>query len=307
MTVYSSSRYRLDWPGHVFPTQKYDGIRERLLSLRPQLAPAVAEPPSATREQILTVHEEGYLQRIEDLYETPHLAYREFEVPVSEAVMEALGLHTGGSIMACRDAAESKLASVNLGGGFHHAFAAHGEGFCIINDVAVGLRVAQREGWIETAAVIDCDLHQGNGTAHIFQGDRTIYTFSIHQQNNYPVKQDSDWDIGLEDFADDARYLSALGEAVPQILDSQRPDLVFYLAGADPYAEDQLGALMLSLDGLRARDRIVFGHCRERGIPVAVALAGGYARRPEDVTLIHTNMVLDLMDVLDDTPQAQTE
>jgi acetoin utilization deacetylase AcuC-like enzyme len=300
ITIYHSPRYRLDWPGHVFPSQKYDDVRERLLSLRPDLAPSFVEPSSATREQILSAHQELYLRRIEALYDTPMLAYREFEVPVSREVMETLGLHTGGSIMACRDAAASGRASVNLGGGFHHAFAAHGEGFCVINDIAVGLCVAQKEGWIRTGAVIDCDLHQGNGTAHIFLENPSIYTFSIHQENNYPLKQTSDWDIGLEDFAGDERYNSALGEAVPQILDHRKPDLVFYVAGADPYEQDQLGGLKLTKAGLRRRDRIVFRNCRDRGIPVVVALAGGYAVRPEDVAEIHANMVLELLNTFGD-------
>lgn len=299
ITIYSSPRYRLDWAGHIFPTQKYDGVRGRLLSERPDLAPHFVEPPTATREEILTVHHEIYLRRIEALYDTPDLAYREFEIPVSREVLETLGLHTGGSIMACRDAAASGVASVNLGGGFHHAFAAHGEGFCVINDVAVGLRVAQKEGRFATAAVIDCDLHQGNGTAHIFRDDPSIYTFSIHQENNYPMKQTSDWDIGLEDFTGDERYLSALGEAVPKILEDRRPDLVFYLAGADPYEQDMLGGLRLTKDGFRRRDHLVFKNCRDRKVPVVVALAGGYAIRPEDVVEIHANMVLDLLEVFD--------
>jgi len=299
VTIYSTEKYLLDWPGHVFPTGKYRAVRERLLRLRPGLAPRFREPSPAREDQILLAHTGDFLRRVEALSETPDLAILEFEIPVSKAVLDALRLHTGGSILACRDAMETGAAAVNLGGGFHHAFADHGEGFCVFNDVAVALLTARREGWLRTAAVIDCDVHQGNGTARIFRDDPSVYTFSIHQENNYPIKQGSDWDIGLEDFAGDDRYLAALGEALPVILKTQEPDLVFYVAGADPFEEDLLGGLKLTKEGFRERDRLVFGLCRDRGIPVAAALAGGYARRPEDVVEIHTNMVLDLLDVME--------
>lgn len=294
ITIYSSERYRLDWPGHIFPTQKYDGVRERLLSLHPGVSARIQEPRAAATDELLLVHPESYLRRLETFFETPELGMLEFEIPLSKEVMETIRRHAGGSILACRDAAGTGGASVNLGGGFHHAFAEHGEGFCVLNDVAVALRVAQRDGWIRTAAVIDCDLHQGNGTAHIFEGDDSVYTFSIHQENNYPVKRRSDWDIGLEDGAGDDHYLACLEEAVPQILDAVRPDLVFYVAGADPYEDDLLGGLMLTVEGFRRRDRLIFTSCRERGLPVAVGLAGGYAQNADDVIAIHTNMVLDL-------------
>jgi acetoin utilization deacetylase AcuC-like enzyme len=302
VTLYYCPAYRLDWEGHVFPVEKYELVVQRLRERFPHLHPCFREAPPASRDQLLLVHTEEYLTRGERLASNPALAYLEFEMPLSHKVIQALHRMTGGSIMACHDAVETGRASVNLGGGFHHAFADHGEGFCFINDVAVAVRVAQKEGWIRRAAIIDCDLHQGNGTARIFQGDDTVFTFSIHQENNYPVKQKSDWDIGLEDFAGDERYLEELAQAVPRILDEFRPDLVLYLAGADPYEEDLLGALRLSKEGLRKRDRLVFQACRERRIPVAVTLAGGYARQTEDVVEIHVNMVEELLHTFRDAP-----
>ncbi|MBD3336971.1 MAG: histone deacetylase [Candidatus Eisenbacteria bacterium] len=302
VTVYYSPRYRLDWPGHVFPTEKYEGVHRRLAQSHPDALKLFRETEPAADDQILLVHTPAYLQRARRLAETPALAYSEFEIPLSTASIEALKYHTGGSIQACRDAVSRGGASINLGGGFHHAFADHGEGFCFINDVAVGVRSVQNEGLIERAAVIDCDLHQGNGTARIFQQDASVYTFSIHQEHLYPLKQTSDWDIGLEDFTGDEDYLAALENAVPKILDRHRPQLVYYVAGADPYEGDQLGRLQLSIDGLRRRDRIIFTNCKERSVPVAVGLAGGYAREAEDVVTIHANLILEALRVfVDDT------
>jgi acetoin utilization deacetylase AcuC-like enzyme len=195
-------------------------------------------------------------------------------------------LTAGGSIVACRKALERGI-SANIGGGLHHAFADQAAGFCYINDIAVGIRAAQAEGLIERAAVIDCDLHQGNGTARIFEGDDSVFTFSMHQENLYPAKEKSDLDIGLPDGTGDDLYLSKLMKALPEVLDRAEPELVVYQAGADPYAEDQLGNLTLSLEGLRDRDRLVLGACHERGIPTVITLGGGYARKPADTVTIH--------------------
>jgi len=171
--------------------------------------------------------------------------------------------------------------------GFHHGFADHAEGFCYINDIAVGIRTMQKEGRIEKAAVLDCDLHQGNGTAHIFQDDASVFTYSIHQENNYPFKQKSDLDVGLLDFIGDDEYLAHLQKEVPHVLDSHKPQLVIYVAGADPYKNDQLGSLQLTLKGLQERDRLVFSECLKRGIPAVSVTAGGYARQVSDTVLIH--------------------
>jgi len=178
-------------------------------------------------------------------------------------------------------------AAANLGGGFHHAFPSHGEGFCLYNDVAVAIRVLQRDGVITRAAIVDADVHQGNGTAFIFDGDASVFTFSIHQEHNYPhPKPRGSLDVGLPDGADDHEYLRALELALPAVLAS-RPDVLFYVAGADPFFEDQLGGLNLTFEGLRGRDDLVFSAARGARIPVVIVLAGGYARRVEDTAAIH--------------------
>jgi acetoin utilization deacetylase AcuC-like enzyme len=192
----------------------------------------------------------------------------------------------GGSIASARLALACGYGG-NVGGGFHHAFADHGEGFCAIHDVAVAIRALQHEGKIERAAIVDLDVHQGNGTAVIFSRDPSVFTFSIHQENNYPVKQVSSLDIGLDDGMEDAEYLERLDAALPGVLDGHRPQLVAYVAGADPYEQDQLGGLCLTRAGLAERDERVYAACRARGIPVFTTLAGGYSRSFEDVVAIH--------------------
>jgi acetoin utilization deacetylase AcuC-like enzyme len=226
---------------------------------------------------------------------TPALGYHEFEIPISSSVLAAFRSMTGGTLLAARRALPHG-AAVNLGGGFHHAFADRGEGFCLLNDVAVAIRALAREGLVRRFAVIDCDLHQGNGTARIFQGDPAVFTFSIHQEDLYPIKEVGDLDIGLEAGATDGDYLGALDRVLPAILDAHAPELVFYVAGADPYEEDQLGNLCLTREGLGRRDRLVFGAAAERGLPVVAVLAGGYARRSEDVVEIHLRMVREALD-----------
>ncbi|MBI4563613.1 MAG: histone deacetylase [Planctomycetes bacterium] len=285
MTTYVySPRYGPEWPDHVFPTEKYRLVAERLKAI----GEALVEPEPATREQILLVHTREYLDRLDAMTSTPALGYFEFEVPCSRQVVDAFRYAAGGSILAGRLALREGAAG-NVGGGFHHAFAAHGEGFCILNDLAIMIRVLQKEGLIRRAAVIDLDLHQGNGTAHIFRSDPDVYTFSMHQENNYPVKQRSTWDIGLDDFTGDDEYLKRLRDAMPKILDGHKPDLVVYQAGADCYKEDKLGLLKLTIEGIAERDRIVYRESRARGLPVAATLGGGYPAKTEDVVTIHFN------------------
>ncbi len=282
--LFWSPRYELDWGEHVFPIEKYRLVADRLRAA----GLALTEPPPATDEELALVHPPAYLARLRELARTPELGVVEFEVPVTERVIESFVLATGGTIAAARRALEEGAAG-NVSGGFHHAFADRGEGFCLINDLAVAIRVLQRERRIARAAVIDLDLHQGNGTARIFARDPSVYTFSIHQEHNYPVKERSTWDIGLDDGTGDVEYLTHVRSAVPKILDEFRPDIVLYQAGADPYREDKLGALALTIDGLAERDRIVTRECRARRVPVAATLGGGYARRTEDVVAIHFN------------------
>ena len=281
-------RYELKWGGHVFPVEKYRLLHDRLVAEGLVGAEEFLLPEPATDDELLLVHTRTYLQRLEELVDRPMAAILEFEAPFPREVADAVRYATGGTILACEVALRDGTAAINLGGGFHHAFPDHGEGFCFINDVAVAIRAVQASGLARRVAVIDCDLHQGNGTAAVFRRDPDVFTFSIHQELLYPLpKQQSTLDVGLEEGAGDETYLAAMERHVPRILDSHRPELVLYLAGADPFEDDQLGDLGLTKAGLRRRDEIVLGAARERGLPVALVLAGGYARRTEDVVDIH--------------------
>jgi acetoin utilization deacetylase AcuC-like enzyme len=211
-------------------------------------------------------------------------------------------LAAGGSILAAQCALRDGFGA-NLGGGFHHAYPDHGEGFCAIHDVAVAIRRLQADGAIRKAMVVDTDVHHGNGTAAIFQKDPSVFTISIHQENNYPAhKPPSSIDLNMMDRADDDEYMGVLVPAVQKALDEFRPELLFYIGGADPFCEDQLGGLSLTKNGLKERDRCVFEEARRRGIPVATALAGGYARRVEDTVRIHVNTILAARDVAQEFP-----
>ena len=282
--------YEVDLGQHVFPTTKYRLVRERLIGEHSDQAFEFLTPKPATDDSIALVHTSEYLRKIKtgDLTEEERLA---LEMPFSAKLRDAMWLCTGGTTLTCRMALKQGVA-VHLGGGFHHAFADHGEGFCLINDVAVAIRQLTKEGAIKRSMVVDLSVHQGNGTAAIFADDDAVFTFSMHQHRNYPaVKPSGDLDIGLGDRTGDAAYQSHLKNQLPKILDLHKPDLVVYLAGADPYEDDQLGDLWLTLDGLRRRDEIVMDLCREAGIPVAVTLAGGYANRTDDTVGIHCNTV----------------
>jgi acetoin utilization deacetylase AcuC-like enzyme len=280
-----SPRYLADLQGHVFPIEKYRLIVERLEA--EGILGEVVEPQAATREELELVHTPEYLDDLLAARWTARTASS--EMALTEEIARAFLLGAGGSITAARLALERGGPAMNVGGGLHHAFPDHAEGFCYINDVALAVKMMLHEGRVERAAVIDCDLHQGNGTAVIFAEDARVFTFSIHEEHLYPVKQRSDLDVGLPSFAGDDVYLPPLRKYVPQILDKHRPQFVAYVAGADPYAGDQLGSLQLTLEGLTERDRIVLGGCRERGIPVVILLAGGYAARTEDTVTIHVN------------------
>jgi acetoin utilization deacetylase AcuC-like enzyme len=212
----------------------------------------------------------------------------QLEIPYSREMVEGFWLATGGTILAARNALRDRIG-FNIGGGFHHAFPDHGEGFCAIHDVAIAIRALQHERAIERVLVVDCDVHHGNGTAAIFKGDRSVLTLSLHQFNNYPSdKPPSVIDVDLRDGVEDAEYLDRLGGALGLAV-SFGPDLVVYVAGADPYLEDQLGGLALTIEGLKRRDQLVFDIALSRRVPVAVVLAGGYARDTNDTVTIHCN------------------
>jgi acetoin utilization deacetylase AcuC-like enzyme len=243
-----------------------------------------------TDDDVRLVHTAEYVAKIREDRLSP-MERLTLEVPFSAALRDGMWLCAGGTLRTARAALGDGVA-VHLGGGYHHAFPDHGEGFCLIHDVAIAIRMLQRDGVIRRAAVVDLDVHHGNGTAAIFAGDTSVFTFSMHQQNNYPAwKPPSDLDLGLPDETGDADYLGLLERHLPDILDRHAPDLVLYLAGADPYERDQLGGLALTMDGLRRRDARVLETARARGIPVAVTLAGGYAANERDTIEIHVNTV----------------
>ena len=290
MKLVYSDQYDLNLGEHVFPSVKYKLTKEKLLrdgTARPE---DFMEPAPATDADVALVHDRDYIHKLK----TGTLSYVEIlrlEIPYSPELIRAVWLSAGGSILAGREAIRDGVAA-NIGGGFHHAFPDHGEGFCVIHDVAIAIRRLQRDGAIGRAMTVDCDVHHGNGTAAIFAHDASVFTFSIHQLRNYPFpKPPSSLDIDLHDGVEDEEYLAELEHGLDKALAKFHPDLIFYLAGADPYREDQLGGLKLSLHGLELRDRMVFEKAHSKKIPVAVTFAGGYARRLEDTIRIHSNTI----------------
>lgn len=288
--IVHSNAYYAEIGLHVFPMRKFLLTREEIVRRGLLRDEEIIAPKPAGPEQVLRVHDRTYVDKLVS-GKLSVLEEAVLELPYSKPLVEASFLCAGGSILAARLALERGFG-INLAGGFHHAFPDHGEGFCVFNDVAIAIRDLQHEKRIRRAAVIDVDVHQGNGTAAIFRDDPSVFTFSIHEEENYPaVKPPSDRDIGLETGADGATYLAALDHWVPAILAQHQPQLVAYVAGADPFEEDQLGRLRLTREDLRRRDRLVFSACVKESIPVVCFLAGGYARRVEDTVGIHADMV----------------
>jgi acetoin utilization deacetylase AcuC-like enzyme len=284
-------RYDLHLGAHVFPSQKYRMIHNQLIAEGVAAGADFLAPEPATDEDVLRVHSQEYVYKLK----TGTLSYTEIlrmEVPYSKELIEACWLAAGGSILAGRRALQDGWAA-NIGGGFHHAYPDHGEGFCVIHDVAVAIRRLQFDRAIETAMVVDTDVHHGNGTAAIFGGDGTVFTLSIHQENNYPYpKPPSTMDIHLSDGVGDDDYLHILEKHLHDAFRDFSPQLLFYIGGADPYREDQLGGLALTIEGLARRDALVFDYARRHKTPVAITLAGGYARRVADTVRIHINTIL---------------
>jgi acetoin utilization deacetylase AcuC-like enzyme len=283
--VVYSARYQIDIGLHVFPTTKYRFVHDRLMATGAIQPADVVEPPPATWDELALVHTPEYLAKMRDGSMTDE-DIAQLELPWSRDLVDGFRVMVGGTILAARLAVEERSIAAHIGGGLHHAFANHGEGFCPFNDVAVAVRVLQSRG-IDRAAIVDLDVHHGNGTAFIFESDPRVFTFSMHQQHNYPMwKPRGSLDIGLPDGVHDETFLRALSEALPQVM-AHRPECVFYLAGADPYEDDQLGGLRLTKEGLRRRDRAVIRAVRDAGVPLVTVLAGGYARRVEDTVAIH--------------------
>jgi acetoin utilization deacetylase AcuC-like enzyme len=293
--VYHPS-YDLNLGPHVFPSQKFRLIQ--LMLLRDEIAGPedFVLPEEATDADLLRVHTAEWIGKLRNGTLTASDVMK-LEVPYSPELAKAVWLAAGGSILAGQLALRDGFGC-NLGGGFHHAFANHGEGFCAIHDVAVAIRRLQADGAIRRAMVVDTDVNHGNGTAHIFCVDESVLTISIHQLNNYPAhKPPSDVDLNLADRVEDDEYLESLMPVVSGSLEKIKPDIVFYVGGADPYCEDQLGGLMLTKKGLKERDKRVFAEARKRGIPVATTLAGGYARMVEDTVRIHVNTIVAAREV----------
>jgi acetoin utilization deacetylase AcuC-like enzyme len=286
LPVVYSPAYEIDLGGHVWPTAKYRLIAEAL-------GPYTFHPPSpCSWEDLALVHTREYLEKVRN----GTLSGQEIatlELPWLPAIADGFRTMVGGTSLAA-ELALQQGAAAHLGGGLHHAFPNHGEGFCLFNDVAVAIRRLQRDGRLRRAAVIDCDVHHGNGTAVVFESDPSVFTFSIHQQHNYPMfKPRSDLDIGLADGTGDDLYVERLADALPRVTASS-PELVVYLAGADPFRLDRLGGLALTHEGLRRRDRLVIDVAGHAGVPVCVVLAGGYAVDVKDTVAIHVATVEEL-------------
>jgi acetoin utilization deacetylase AcuC-like enzyme len=328
--IYSDAYY-LPIGNHVFPAEKYRRVHDRLISTGVASPEDFLEPQPASDQDILLVHKPEYVQKLKTGTLSPR-EEMEMEIPYSRELADAFWLAAGGSILAARQCLTDGV-SISIGGGFHHAFPDHGEGFCMIHDVAVAIRRLQRDDKIHSAMTVDCDVHQGNGTAAIFAGTRTasallpsasvstvqppphaprgkmrgahagdVFTISLHQHNNYPLwKPPSSIDVDLPDGTGDDDYLAWLDNTLSSGLRQFEPDLICYIAGADPYKEDQLGGLNLSIEGLKKRDELVLHVARARNIPVMVTFAGGYAQNVEDTVTIHSNTVIAAKEVFSGT------
>jgi len=293
MRLFPSDRYPLPLPeGHRFPAAKYSLLRRRLEAHAAAGAPlAFVEPHAATDDELLRVHDRDYVGRV--LAGTlSRDEVRRIGFPWSPPLVERSLRSTGAAV----DAAAAALAdgvAASLAGGTHHAGTNFGEGYCVFNDTAVAAREMQARGAIRRAVILDCDVHQGNGTAEIFRDDASVFTMSIHGERNFPLrKQPSSLDVGLPDGVGDEEYLAAVAGAVATSLARSRADLAFYIAGADPYAGDRLGRLAVTKAGLVARDRLVLDACRRAGVPVAIVLGGGYCADLEAIVDIHTATML---------------
>lgn len=291
MKIYSSDTFVLPLPeGHRFPMSKYRLLRERVAASGIVAPSDMRVPEPASDAELLRAHDAEYIARVQ-AGELTAQEMRRIGFPWSPAMVERSRRSSGATIAACRAALADGFGA-NLAGGTHHAYRDHGEGYCVFNDSAVAARAMQAEGRAAQVVIIDCDVHQGNGSAAILGGDSTVFTFSIHGAKNYPFhKERSDLDVELDDGADDTAYLDALDAGLCQALELSHADLAIYLAGADPFYDDKLGRLKLTKAGLAERDRMVLGYCRGAGIPVAITMAGGYARDVADTVDIHFSTV----------------
>lgn len=297
MYLYYHDQFIIPLPeGHRFPITKYSLLRQMVVEKQVVPPGYLRIAPAATDEQILLAHTADYLHKLKHGL-LSEAEIRRMGLPWSPALLERSRRSVGSTIAAARAALTDGIG-ITLAGGTHHAYADHGQGFCVLNDAVIAIRVLQQEGLIQRAAVLDCDVHQGNGTAALARHDPTIFTFSIHGEKNFPFrKEPSDLDIALTDGACDEVYLAALDKGLTETFMRTQPDLIIYLAGADPHKDDTLGRLALTSDGLATRDRLVLTACRERGIPVAITMAGGYGKRIEDTVAIHLQTIQIAMEM----------
>ena len=291
MKAFYSDRFVLPLPeGHKFPMAKYSGLRERILGEGIVPAEDLHEAPAAAWDDLVLVHDAGYVDAVAS-GTLPREMQRRIGFPWSPQMVERSRRSVGATIAAARAALDDGVAA-NLAGGTHHSFADRGEGFCVFNDVAVAARVLQRDRDARRIAIVDLDVHQGNGTAAIFANDASVFTFSMHGEKNFPFRKEvSDLDVALPDGTADEQYLDLLRRHLADVLNEHEPDFVFYLAGADPFEGDRLGRLKMTIDGLRERDAIVFAQCQRRGLPVAVSMSGGYANDVDAIITIHANTI----------------
>lgn len=291
LKIFYTDTFKIPLPEtHSFPRDKNYLLRKRILEELGNSTVKLSIPDPASDEDILRVHDPVYYQRFLN-GELTEKEVRRVGLPWSPEIVQRTRYSVGATIAACRTALNDGIA-VNLGGGTHHAFRDQGQGYCWLNDTVIAARVLQAEGLAEKVLIVDCDVHQGNGTAAIVKDDPTIFSFSIHGKNNFPYhKETSDLDVELADGTDDAAYLAALGNGLQASLDACDATLAIYLAGADPYKNDRFGRLALTKDGLAGRDRIVLRHLRQAGVPVAVTMAGGYAKQTKDAVDIHFRTV----------------
>jgi acetoin utilization deacetylase AcuC-like enzyme len=290
MRVFYTPRYYADiGDGHIFPIRKFELVRDRLLGEGTLEADDLIGPEPAAIEDVRLVHTEDYVSRLcAGTLEAVEL--RRLGLPWSVSLVRRSFFAVGGTIGAAYSAMEDGIGC-NLAGGTHHAFSDRGEGFCVLNDVAIAIRVLRRDGLISRAAIVDCDVHQGNGTATIFAGDDAVFTFSMHGAKNYPLfKAQSSLDVELPDGTEDQPYLRILAHHLPSVF-LHRPDILFYLGGADPYVADKLGRLALSIEGLRQRDELVLDECYQREVPAVTVMSGGYGANIWDTVEIHCNTI----------------
>ena len=302
---YSPYYYADIGENHVFPIKKFELVRDKLLKEGTLQISEVAEPKPAALEDVLLVHTEDYITRLRNGTLTTR-EIRRLGLPWSKSLVRRSFLATSGTINSARHALKNGVAS-NLAGGTHHSFPDRGEGFCVLNDVAVAIRVLQKEDLAQRFLVVDCDVHQGNGTAFIFKEDANVFAFSMHGAKNYPLfKENSTLDIELPDKTDDREFLEILDETLPRIF-MHEPDIVFYLGGADPFEKDKLGRLGLTMEGLRQRDEMVLSYAKEKEIPIVTTMSGGYAEDINDTVEIHCNTIRAVKKIFAERQESQTQ